>query len=161
MSYTPWIILTARLVGIICGLVGVFLILRKTAMMADAISHTVLLGIVLTFLITGEVSGPAMLIGGICAGVLTAFLVQVLDQLDVQRDAAIGIVFTTLLAIWCYPHFYICRQCSFRCSTRVYGGDYFHSLEYDDGTVFRQGAQSDRVVIRSSFCRPRCPAGLL
>ena len=40
-----------------------------------------------------------MLIGGICAGVLTAFLVQVLDQLDVQRDAAIGIVFTTLFAI--------------------------------------------------------------
>lgn len=99
MSYTAWIILTASLVGIICGLVGVFLILRKTAMMADAISHTVLLGIVLTFLITGEVSGPAMLIGGICAGVLTAFLVQVLDQLDVQRDAAIGIVFTTLFAI--------------------------------------------------------------
>ena len=49
MSYTPWIILTASLVGIICGLVGVFLILRKTAMMADAISHTVLLDIVLTF----------------------------------------------------------------------------------------------------------------
>lgn len=99
MSYTPWIILTARLVGIICGLVGVFLILRKTAMMNDAISHTVLLEIVLTFLVTGKVSVTAMLTGGICAGVLTAFLVQVLDQLDVQRDAAIGIVFTTLLAI--------------------------------------------------------------
>lgn len=49
MSYTAWIILTASLVGIICGLVGVFLILRKTAMMNDAISHTVLLEIVLTF----------------------------------------------------------------------------------------------------------------
>ena len=46
MTYTLWILLTAALVGISCGLVGVFLILRKMAMMADAISHTVLLGIV-------------------------------------------------------------------------------------------------------------------
>lgn len=99
MTYTAWIILTACLVGITCGLIGVFLILRKTAMMADAISHTVLLGIVIAFLITREVSGPAMLIGGIAAGLLTAFLVQSLHALNVQQDAAIGIGFTTLFAI--------------------------------------------------------------
>ena len=74
MTYTAWILLTAALVGLSCGLIGVFLILRKTAMMADAISHTVLLGIVLAFLVTKEVSGPAMLLGGILAGLITAFL---------------------------------------------------------------------------------------
>lgn len=68
-------------------------------MMADAISHTVLLGIVVAYLVTGEVSGPAMLVGGICAGVLTALLVQGLNLLNIQQDAAIGIVFTTLFAI--------------------------------------------------------------
>ena len=99
MTYTAWIILTAALVGLSCGIVGVFLILRKTAMMADAISHTVLLGIVVAFMITGEVSGTAMLIGGIMAGLLTTFLVQSLHALDVQHDAAMGIVFTTLFAI--------------------------------------------------------------
>lgn len=99
MTYTAWIILTAALVGLSCGIVGVFLILRKTAMMADAISHTVLLGIVVAFIITGEVSGTAMLIGGIMAGLLTTFLVQSLHALDVQHDAAMGIVFTTLFAI--------------------------------------------------------------
>ncbi|MCG5102777.1 metal ABC transporter permease [Oceanobacillus alkalisoli] len=99
MSYTAWILLTASLVGLSCGIIGVFLILRKTAMMADAISHTVLLGIVLAFIVTREVSGTAMLIGGILAGLLTAFLVQALHTLDVQHDASMGIVFTTLFAI--------------------------------------------------------------
>ncbi len=54
MSYTAWILLTASLVGLSCGIVGVFLILRKMAMMADAISHTVLLGIVIAFMITNS-----------------------------------------------------------------------------------------------------------
>jgi manganese/zinc/iron transport system permease protein len=99
MTYTAWIILTAALVGLSCGIIGVFLILKKTAMMADAISHTVLLGIVVAFIITREVSGPTMLIGGILAGLLTAFLVQWLHTLQVQHDASMGIVFTTLFAI--------------------------------------------------------------
>ncbi|WP_339230211.1 metal ABC transporter permease [Oceanobacillus sp. FSL K6-2867] len=99
MTYTVWIILTAALVGLSCGVIGVFLILRKTAMMADAISHTVLLGIVIAFIITREVSGTAMLIGGILAGVFTAFLVQWLHSLSVQHDASMGIVFTTLFAV--------------------------------------------------------------
>lgn len=99
MSYAGWIIFTASLVGFSCGLIGVFLILRKTAMMADAISHTVLLGIVVAFLITGELSGVYMVIGGIVAGIVTTYLVQLLRSLDVQHDASMGIVFTTLFAI--------------------------------------------------------------
>lgn len=99
MTYTAWILLTATLVGLSCGLMGVFLILRKTAMMADAISHTVLLGIVVAYIVTKEVTGPAMLIGGIIAGLFTAFFVQWLHSLNVQHDASIGIVFTSLFAI--------------------------------------------------------------
>jgi len=99
VSYAAWIILTAALVGFSCGLIGVFLILRKTAMMADAISHTVLLGIVVAFLITGEVSGVYMAIGGIVAGIATTYLVQLLRSFEVQHDASMWIVFTTLFAI--------------------------------------------------------------
>lgn len=69
------------------------------AMMADAISHTVLLGIVVAFIITQELTGVHMLIGAIIAGLLTALFVQWLNSLDVQQEAAIGIVFTTLFAI--------------------------------------------------------------
>lgn len=99
MSYAAWIILTASLVGLSCGLIGVFLILRKMAMMSDAISHTVLLGIVVAYLVTKEVSGPAILIGAMLAGLLTAFLVQWFHSLDIQQEASMGIVFTTLFAI--------------------------------------------------------------
>ena len=99
MTYTAWIIVTASLVGLSCGLIGVFLILRKVAMMADAISHTVLLGIVIAFIITRQLSGVHMLVGAVFAGLLTAVLVQWLNSLNVQQDASIGTVFTTLFAI--------------------------------------------------------------
>mgnify|MGYP005606920391 FL=1 len=94
-----WIILTGVLVGITCSLAGVFLILRKMSMMADAISHTVLFGIVLSFLITQTLSGAGMIIGAIVAGLLTAFLIQSLQASNIQEDAAIGLIFTTLFAI--------------------------------------------------------------
>ena len=99
MSYTGWILLTASLVGLSCGLVGVLLILRRMAMMADAISHTVLLGIVVAYLVTQQLSGVHMLIGATVAGLVTALLIQWFHQVGVQQEASIGIVFTTLFAI--------------------------------------------------------------
>ncbi|MCA0987696.1 metal ABC transporter permease [Guptibacillus algicola] len=98
MSYGAWIILTGSLVGVSCGIVGCFLILRKMAMLADAISHTVLLGIVLAYLVSHSLEGIYMLVGAGIIGLLTAFLVQVLDTSGVQSDAAIGVVFTSLFA---------------------------------------------------------------
>ena len=94
-----WVILTGSLVGITCGLTGVFLILRKTAMIADAISHTVLFGIVVAFMITQSLNGFWMLVGAAIAGILTTYLVQVLQTGGLQEDAAIGVVFTTLFAL--------------------------------------------------------------
>lgn len=99
MSYEAWIILTGALVGVTCGITGCFLILRKMAMLADAISHTVLLGIVGAFLVTNSLDGIYMLIGATIVGLITAFFVQVLDASGVQSDAAIGVVFTSLFAL--------------------------------------------------------------
>ncbi|MBD2866952.1 metal ABC transporter permease [Paenibacillus arenilitoris] len=99
MSYAGWIILTASLVGVSCGLIGALLVLRRMAMMADAISHSVLLGIVTAYLITRELSGIHMLIGAIAAGLLTAIFIQWLHSLGVQQEASIGVVFTSLFAI--------------------------------------------------------------
>ncbi|MER2072289.1 MAG: metal ABC transporter permease, partial [Psychrobacillus sp.] len=103
MSYTGWILLTASLVGLSCGLIGVLLILRRMAMMADAISHTVLLGIVCAYLITRELTGIHMLIGAVITGLVTAIVVQWLHTRGVQQEASIGIVFTTLFAIGVIP----------------------------------------------------------
>ena len=99
MTYDAWIILTGSLVGITCAMIGCFLVLRKMAMLADAISHTVLLGIVGGFLVSRSLDGPSMLIGAVVVGLLTALLVQVLSGKGVQADAAIGVVFTSLFAI--------------------------------------------------------------
>lgn len=63
MSFEAWIIATGVLVGVSRGLIGTFLVLRSMAMLADAISHTVLLGIVGAFLVTGSLDGISMFIG--------------------------------------------------------------------------------------------------
>ncbi|WP_297987299.1 metal ABC transporter permease [Anoxybacillus sp.] len=99
MSYTIWILLTASLVGINCGLVGTFLVLRKMSMLSDAISHSVLLGIVGAYMFSHHLQGVSMLVGALLVGLLTTFLVQLLHQKGVQSDAAIGVVFTCLFAI--------------------------------------------------------------
>ncbi|MFM9277705.1 metal ABC transporter permease [Paenibacillus jiagnxiensis] len=99
MSYSGWILMTASLVGLSCGFIGVLLILRRMAMMADAISHTVLLGIVVAYLVTRELSGVHMLIGAVAAGLLTSLFVQWLHARGVQQEASIGVVFTGLFAV--------------------------------------------------------------
>ncbi|WP_054704565.1 metal ABC transporter permease [Bacillus sp. JCM 19041] len=99
VSYEGWILITGALVGITCGIIGAFLVLRRMAMMADAISHTVLLGIVVAFMITNSLEGIHMLIGATIAGVLTTFLVQWFHSKGVQHDASIGVVFTSLFAL--------------------------------------------------------------
>lgn len=97
--YFTWLISSALLVAVLCSFLGCFLILRKQALMADAISHTILLGIVLAFLISSTLDGIPMLIGGCIAGLFTAALTQWIQNRAIKNDAAIGIVFTTLFAI--------------------------------------------------------------
>lgn len=93
-----WIILVGALVAGSCSVVGCFLIVRKMTLIGDAISHSVLPGIVLAFLITGTRDSVPMLIGAAALGLLTVFLIQLFQSSGVQSDAAIGIVFTTLFA---------------------------------------------------------------
>ncbi|VAW45140.1 Manganese ABC transporter, inner membrane permease protein SitD [hydrothermal vent metagenome] len=95
-----WILATASLVAAACALVGVFLILRRQALMGDAISHSVLLGIVLAYLITDSRALPIMLGGAVLIGLLTAWLSDSLHRIGkLQNDASIGIVFTLFFAI--------------------------------------------------------------
>lgn len=97
---TFWIILTASLVAICCSLLGTYLILRKMAMVGDAISHAVLPGIVLAFLFSGSREILPMLIGAALLGVLTTIIIELFHKkAQLQSDAAIGITFTWLFAI--------------------------------------------------------------
>ncbi len=94
-----WIMLTGALVAGSAGLVGSFLILRRMAMLGDAISHAVLPGIALAFMLSGSKATLSMVIGAGALGLLTTFLVQTLERAGVQEDAGIGVTFTSLFAI--------------------------------------------------------------
>lgn len=95
-----WIILTGALAGGACALVGSFLVLRRMSMLGDAISHSVLPGIAVAFLITQSRSSVPMLLGAAALGVLTAFIVETLHRRGgLQQDASIGVTFTWLFAL--------------------------------------------------------------
>jgi len=95
-----WIILTGCLAAVSCGLLGCFLILRKMAMIGDAISHAVLPGIVMAFLFSGSLDSVPMLIGAATFGILTTYLIETFNKKgSLQKDASIGITFTWLFAI--------------------------------------------------------------
>jgi manganese/zinc/iron transport system permease protein len=101
MSWTDsaWIVITGALVAGSCGLLGCFLVLRRLSMLGDAISHAVLPGIVVAFMLTHSRASLPMFIGAAVVGVLTALIVQSLSRGGVQSDAAMGVTFTSLFAL--------------------------------------------------------------
>ncbi|AZK46247.1 metal ABC transporter permease [Paenibacillus lentus] len=94
-----WIILTGTLVAATSGILGCFLVLRKMSLVGDAISHSVLPGIAIAFIVSGSRDSLLMMVGAAILGLITVFLIQLLQQGGLQSDASIGIVFTALFAI--------------------------------------------------------------
>jgi manganese/zinc/iron transport system permease protein len=94
------IILVGSFVAGSCSLVGTFLVLRKMALLGDAISHAVLPGIVAAFLLTRDLGPLPTLLGASAVGVLTVFLVETLSKSRrLHEDTSIGVVFPALFAI--------------------------------------------------------------
>ena len=94
------IILIASVVAIACALPGVFLVLRKMSLMSDAISHSILLGIVLAFFIVESLASPLLLVGATLIGIFTVFLTEALISTQrLKEDASIGLVFPLLFSI--------------------------------------------------------------
>ena len=90
----------AVLVASSCALSGIFLVLRKMAMMSDAISHSILLGIVVAFFIIKDLSSPLLIVAAAGTGVLTVYLVELVFRTKLlKEDAAIGIIFPLLFSI--------------------------------------------------------------
>jgi manganese/zinc/iron transport system permease protein len=100
LSNYGWIVAMGFFVALACGLLGNFLILRRMALVGDAISHSILPGIVIAFLL-GRSRGPiVMFVGAVIAGMLTTLLIEIIQRRSrIKQDAAIGIVFSTFFAI--------------------------------------------------------------
>jgi manganese/zinc/iron transport system permease protein len=94
------IILVGALTNIACALVGCYLVLRRMSLMGDAISHAILPGLVLAFVLTGSTNILWMFLGAAAAALLTTFLTQTLHQFArVPTDASMGVAFTSLFAL--------------------------------------------------------------
>ncbi len=99
-STTIWMMILAVSVALPASILGTFLVLRRKVMIADAISHSVLPGIVVAYLVTKDLSGPQFLFGSIITAVFTSSVINWLQRkFNTQEDAAIGIVFTTFFAV--------------------------------------------------------------
>ena len=101
LSQSSFVIISvSALVGIASSLLGTFLVLRKNSMLSDAISHSVLLGIVLVYLVTENQYSPFFILGAAATGVLTVFLTEAVARSGrVKNDAAIGLVYPLLFAV--------------------------------------------------------------
>ncbi len=86
-------------VAIACAVPGNFLLLRRQALIGDAISHVVLPGIVLAFVVAGSLSSVAMMIGAAVAAVFSMVAIELIRRFGrIEPGAAMGVVFTTMFA---------------------------------------------------------------
>ena len=93
-------LLASTLAAVTCGLLGNFLVLRRLSLMGDAISHSVLPGLVIAFLVASSRSPLVMFTGAAVAGVATVILVELVKKLGrVEPGAAMGVVFSVLFAL--------------------------------------------------------------
>ncbi|OUS19272.1 zinc ABC transporter permease [Nonlabens dokdonensis] len=94
------IILIACLTSVACAIPGVFLVLRKMALISDAISHSILPGIVIGFFITEDLASPWLILLAAFSGIITVVLVEAIQKTGlVKEDTAIGLVFPALFSI--------------------------------------------------------------
>ncbi len=100
LSTTFWIVLMGFLITAACGLIGNYLILLRMALVGDAISHSVLPGMAIAFLLADSLSTLPMFLGALGAGIVTTVLIELIHKKTrVKQDSAIGITFSTLFAI--------------------------------------------------------------
>lgn len=98
-SATLWTILVAIVCNTSCAILGCFLVLRRLSLLGDAISHSILPGIALAFLLGGKVAFLPLFLGAFAFGILTAVLTQALHSLgNVPEDSSMGVIFTSLFA---------------------------------------------------------------
>lgn len=99
-AFSSWTVLMGFLVTAACGLVGHYLLLRRMALVGDAISHSMLFGLVVAFLLFRQVSTPVMFVSAVAIGLLTVGMIEFIHrQTRVKPDAAICIAFTVLFAL--------------------------------------------------------------
>src|SRR5688572_26452479 len=95
LTTEDFVVWGAILLGITCGLLGCFIVLRRQSLLGDAIGHAVLPGVCMGFLVAGAKSTPALLLGALIAGLLAAALIGLLQRTtQLKTGECMGVVFT-------------------------------------------------------------------
>ncbi len=95
-----WIAVVGAMVNVACAIPGCYLVLRRMSLMGDALSHAVLPGLVLAFLVSGTLSIGPLFVGAALVGLVTAAATEALHRhAGVDSDASLGVVFTSLFAL--------------------------------------------------------------
>lgn len=100
MTLILWTLVIAILTAVACSLCGVLLVVKREAFIAEGLSHAVLPGIILAFLIFHDRSSPLLILSAGLSGLVMVWLVQALSRTGlVNRDAALGIVFSGMFSV--------------------------------------------------------------
>lgn len=127
---SPWAIralVASSMVGIMCGIIGAFIVLRNMSLIGDALAHAILPGVVVAFLLVGY-STLGFFIGSVIAGLIAAAgITWIQHNVKTKNDAAIGIVFTSMFSLGVMGISYI--------SNRPGGGVHLDLKDFLFGTV--------------------------
>lgn len=100
LSYSQQMLVTLLISAIACAILGCFLVLRKLSMVTDALSHSILLGIVLAYFITKDLNSPLLFLGAGLFGVFTVYTIELLSSTRlVKNDDAVGIIFPLFFSL--------------------------------------------------------------
>ncbi len=93
-------LITSCMVGVMCGVLGTFLVLKNMSLIGDALSHAILPGVFVAFIVIGGISTAGFFIGCTIAGLIAALSIAWIQQnIPTKSDAAIGIIFTAMFSI--------------------------------------------------------------
>ena len=147
-----WIVLMGALVAVSCGLIGCYLVLRGMSLIGDAISHAVLPGIALAFLLSGSRASLPMFVGAAIFGVLTAVLIEtVYKNSRIKQDASMGVVFPTLFAVGVILIALLADKVDLDQECVLYGEIAFVPLE-DRAVLFGMTLGPESVMIMAFVC---------
>ncbi|MEM6343360.1 MAG: iron chelate uptake ABC transporter family permease subunit [Bacteroidota bacterium] len=109
-EYAQRALITSAMVGVMCGILGCFIVLRNMSLIGDALSHAILPGVVVGFMVAGY-SVLGFFTGSVIAGLIAAVLMTWIQRnVRTQEDAAIGIVFTSMFALGVMGISWVTRQ---------------------------------------------------
>lgn len=147
--YGSWMwraVLASSMVGVMCGVLGCWLYLRRLSMMGDVLSHVVVLGLAVAFWLTGQRDGLTMVLGAVISGVIAGGAINQLGRWTrLKEDAAMGVVLSSFFALGVVIITSVARRVHLDADCVLFG----NLLGVDDGSLVMLGVVLGMVLLLS------------